>query len=126
MKEVIARLVLAALGLMGAALFAVTWFDLPRFTRLLGPEAPTALAAASLRADAGGFFAAWATGALLAAINRDRRWAVLPLLMLGFAFAGRLFTYVQTPDAAIVSPMVTEAVLFVIVWLARQGLPIRA
>ena len=113
---------MVALGLMGAALFALVWFDLPRFSTLLGPQAPTALAAATLRADTGGFFAAWTVGALMAALRNDRGWAILPMMMLGFAFAGRLFTYATTHDAAIVQPMTIEAVLFVIVGLARQTL----
>lgn len=122
MANLVARCVLGVLGLLGAALFAIVWFDLARFSALLGPQAPTALAAATLRADTGGFFAAWAIGALLAAIRDDRRWAVLPLMLLGLAFAGRLFTFAMTQDSAIVPPMAAEAVLFVIVWLARGAL----
>ncbi len=123
--RMVARIFLALAGLLALALFALTWFDLPRIAERLGPQAPTALAAATLRADMGGFFAAWAFGALAAAWRGDRTLALLPMLMLGFAFAGRLYTYVLTGDAAIVPPMTVEAVLFVAIALARSQLGAR-
>ncbi len=122
MGKLIARGFLALAGAMATILFTVVWFDLPRFTRLLGPVAPTPLAAATLRADTGGFFAAWAIGALLAAWRDDRRMAALPMLLLGFAFAGRLFTYAQTGDSAIIQPMTVEAVLCLAIAAARTQL----
>lgn len=122
MTKLIARGFLMLAGGMALVLFAIAWFDLPRFGRLLGPIAPNPLAEATLRADAGGFFAAWAVGALWAAWRDDRQAAILPMLLLGFAFAGRLFTYAQTGDAAIIQPMVVEAVLCGAIALARAQL----
>ncbi|MBX9795390.1 hypothetical protein [Sphingomonas sp.] len=122
MVKALARGFLALVGLLALALFALTWFDLPRISARLGPVAPGPLAAATLRADMGGFFAAWAIGALGAAWRDDRTLALLPMLLLGLAFAGRLYTYALTPDAAIVPPMTVEAVLFVAIGLARTQL----
>ncbi len=122
MGKLIARGFLALAGVMATLLFAIVWFDLPRFSRLLGPVAPTPLAEATLRADTGGFFAAWALGALWAAWRDDRRLALLPMTLLAFAFAGRLFTYLKTNDAAIVQPMVVELVLCLLIAAARTQL----
>lgn len=112
-------------GLLALALWALVWFDQPRFAAALGPSATSPLAAATLRADIGGFFAAWAVGALLAAWRADAKYVLLPMLLLGLAFAGRLYSYALTGDAAIVEPMLTEAVLFVAMLLARRALTAR-
>ncbi|MBY0519142.1 MAG: hypothetical protein K2P79_01815 [Sphingomonas sp.] len=126
MGKLVARGFLMLAGAMALVLFCVVWFDLPRFTRLLGPEAPTPLAAATLRADTGGFFAAWAGGALLAALRDDRGIALLPMALLGVAFAGRALTYAMTGDAAIIQPMTIEAVLCLAIAGARTQLGTRA
>lgn len=125
-SKLVARIFLVLAGVMATILFAIVWFDLPRFSAMLGPVAPTPLAAATLRADTGGFFAAWAVGAIAAAVRDDRRIALLPMLLLGMAFAGRLLTYAMTGDAAIVQPMVIEALLFVAIGIARTRLGQRA
>ena len=122
MIALIGRLVMGVIGLMGAALFTLAWFDLPRFAALLGPTAPTALAQATLRADAGGFFGVWAIGALLAALRNDRRYTTMPLLLLTLAAAGRGYTYWLTHDMAIIQPLAVEGALVVIIALARQAL----
>lgn len=122
MAALIARLALALIGLMGATLFAITWFDLPRFSATLGPVATSPLAAATLRADAGGFFALWALGAFAAAMEGDRRYALAPMLLLGVACLGRAYTYAMTFDHAIIQPMVIEAVLVVLIALCRREL----
>lgn len=44
------------------------------------------------------------------------------MLLLALAFAGRLYTYALTGDAAIVQPMVVEAVLAVLIGAARTRL----
>ena len=125
MGKLAARGFLMLAGVMALVLFAVVWFDLPRFGRLLGPVATTPLAAATLRADTGGFFAAWAVGALLAGLRDDRQIALLPMFLLAMAFAGRLFTYAMTGDAAIVQPMRIEAVLCAAIAVARTRLGTR-
>lgn len=118
----VARAFLVLAGVMATALFLLVWFDLPRFGRVLGPVAPTPLAAATLRADVGGFFAAWAIGAVSAGVRDDRHIALLPMVLLGVAFAGRLFTFLLTRDAAIIQPMVVEAVLCLAIGVARTRL----
>lgn len=120
--KLIARGFLALAGVMALMLLAILWFDLPRFGRLLGPVAATPLAAATLRADVGGFFAAWAIGALTAAWRDDRGAALLPMTLLAFAFAGRLLTYLQTGDPAIVQPMMVELLLCLSIAAARTRL----
>lgn len=120
--KTVARAFLVLAGVMATALFLLVWFDLPRFGRVLGPVAPTPLAAATLRADVGGFFAAWAVGAVLAGVRDDRALALLPMVLLGVAFAGRLLTYATTGDAAIIQPMVVEAVLCLAIGVARTRL----
>lgn len=122
MKRLAARVFLGLAGVLAAGLWALAWFDLPRLSARLGPLAPTPLAEATLRADLGGFFAAWGIGALGAAWRADRRLALLPLLLLGLAFAGRLYTFALTGDRAIVPPMAVEAALFLGVAIARAGL----
>ncbi|WP_066653182.1 MULTISPECIES: hypothetical protein [Sphingomonas] len=122
MGKMVARGFLALCGVMALGLFAMVWFDQDRLARVLGPVAPSPLAAATLRADLGGFFGAWAIGALLAAWRDDKQLALLPMLLLGLAFVGRLYTYALTGDAAIVQPMVVEAVLAVLIGLARTRL----
>lgn len=122
MGQAISRGFLALAGLLALLLWAMVWFDQARFSAQLGPVAPSPLAAATLRADVGGFFAAWAIGALLAAWRAERRYVLLPMLLLGLAFVGRLYSYAITGDAAIIQPMAIEAVLFVAMFLARRGL----
>jgi len=122
MARFAARVFLGLAGLLAVVLWGLTWFDLPRVSAALGPVAPAPLAAATLRADMGGFFAAWAIGAIGAAWRGDRRLALLPLLLLALAFAGRLFTLALTGDTAIVPPMLVEAALFAGIALARAAL----
>lgn len=122
MPKLVARGFLTLAGLLAIGLWALVWFDQPRFSAQLGPTAATPLAAATLRADVGGFFATWAIGALLAAWRDDRGIALLPMLLLALAFAGRIYSYVLTGDAAIVPPMVIEAVLVVLIGVARSRL----
>lgn len=122
MGKIVARGFLALCGVLALGLFAMAWFDQDRLARVLGPVAPTPLAAATLRADLGGFFGAWAIGALLAAARDDRQIALLPMVLLGLAFAGRLYSYVLTGDVAIVQPMVIEAVLAALIGVARTRL----
>ena len=112
MARLAARVFLGAAGLLAVGLWGLAWFDLPRLAARLGPVAPTPLAEATLRADIGGFFAAWAIGALAAAWRGEARLALLPLLLLGLAFCGRLYSFALTGDAAIVPPMLVEAALF--------------
>ncbi|OYY90404.1 MAG: hypothetical protein B7Y45_07205 [Sphingomonas sp. 28-66-16] len=126
MGKLMARGFLGLCGVMALGLFSLVWFDLPRFGAVLGPVAPSPLAAATLRADAGGFFATWAVGALFAAVQDDRRIALLPMLLLGFAFAGRFYTYLITGDPAIVQPMTVEAVLCGLIGIARLQLGARS
>lgn len=122
MGQAISRGFLALAGLLALGLWAMVWFDQARFSAQLGPVAPTPLAAATLRADVGGFFAAWAIGALLAAWRGEGRYVLMPMLLLALAFVGRLYSFAITGDAAIVQPMAVEAVLFVAMFLARRGL----
>lgn len=122
MAAMMARLFLALAGVMALILFAIVWADLPRFGVLLGPVADTPLAAATLRADIGGFFLAWAAGALIAAWRSDPTIAALPIGLLAAAFCGRLVTYVATPDPAIIQPMAIEAALCVLLFFARRAI----
>ena len=122
MQKIVARGFLALSGVLAIGLWALIWFDQPRFAAQLGPSATTPLAAATLRADIGGFFAAWAIGALLAAWRAEGRYVLMPMLLLGLAFLGRLYSFALTGDAAIISPMAIEAVLFVAMLLARRAL----
>ena len=122
MGKLVARGFLAIVGVLAIGLWALVWFDQPRFAAQLGPSATSPLAAATLRADIGGFFAVWAIGALLAAWRDDKQLALLPMLMLALAFAGRLYSYALTSDPAIIEPMAIEAVLVVLIGVARRQL----
>ncbi len=122
MQKMVPRGFLALAGVLAIGLWALVWFDQPRFAAQLGPVATSPLAAATLRADIGGFFATWAVGALLAAWRDDRQMATLPMLLLALAFAGRAYSYALTQDAAIIQPMAIEAVLVVLIGLARSRL----
>ncbi|WP_374144968.1 hypothetical protein [Sphingomonas sp. 28-63-12] len=122
MQKLLARGFLAFAGVLAIGLWALVWFDQTRFAAELGPLAPTPLAAATLRADVGGFFAAWAIGALLAAWRGEARFVLMPMLLLGLAFVGRLYSFALTGDAAIIAPMAIEAVLFGAMLLARHAL----
>lgn len=122
MQKMVARGFLGMAGVLAIGLWALVWFDQPRFAAQLGPVATSPLAAATLRADIGGFFAAWAIGALIAAWRDDRQMALLPMLLLALAFAGRAYSYALTQDAAIIQPMAIEAVLVVLIGLARSRL----
>ncbi len=122
MSQAISRGFLALAGLLALLLWAMVWFDQARFAAELGPVATSPLAAATLRADIGGFFAAWAVGALVAAWRAEPHYVLLPMLLLALAFVGRVYSYALTGDAAIIPPMAAEAVLFWAMVLARRAL----
>ena len=67
------------------------------------------------------FFGAAAILSLTAAIRNEARWLTPVLLLLALALAGRVFNLVSTGGgAALIPPMVIEAVLIGVMGLGRR------
>jgi len=113
--------VTSALAVLVAVRF---WMDppLPAAQLGIGPLGP--LGIATLRADLGGFFGGAGLFALAAALRNDARFALVPLVLIGLALAGRCVTALGiglTDD--MILPIVVESVLVVLYAAAWRVLP---
>jgi hypothetical protein len=117
------RLVVGVIGVLALLVAARLWIGPEAPAAALGLKAEGLLGLATLRADVGGFFAAGGLFALAGAIRGEGRLLTPPAVLLGLALAGRLLTVViDGYTAAMLPPMVVEAVLVAILLLARRRL----
>lgn len=79
---------------------------------------------ATLRADFTAFFVVGGVAALLAATRNERAPLMVPIALLSIAIAGRVVSLIADgASATAFPPMVAEAVMIVILLLARRALP---
>jgi hypothetical protein len=117
------RLIVGVIGLLALLIAARLWIGPAEPAAALGLKADGLLGLATLRADVAGFFAAGGLFALAGAIRGEGRLLTPPALLLGLALAGRLLTVaLDGYSAAMLPPMVIEAVLVAILLLARRRL----
>lgn len=105
MRQVL-RAAIGLAGVLGVLVAARLWLA-PAETASqlgLGPTGPLGLA--TLRADMGGFFAAGGVLALIAAVRGRGDLLVPPLLLIGLALAGRVFTIVVNGYSADMAPSI--------------------
>lgn len=77
---------------------------------------------ATLRADFPGFFITGGSFALIGAVQKDGRALLVPMLLLAIAIAGRAVSLVADgTQATAFPPMVAEAVMIIVLALARRN-----
>ncbi len=82
---------------------------------------------ATLRADFPGFFITGGTFALIGAVQKDGRALLVPMLLLAIAITGRTVSLVADgTQATAFPPMVAEAVMIIVLALARRSFGGRA
>ncbi len=112
MKNMIVRVAVAATGAVLTLIGVVAWVDPARVAGKLGVAAANGLGLATLRADLGAFFVVGGGLALLAALRRAPALLNAPLLLIGFALAGRFLALALAPfEFTMVPPMIAEAVM---------------
>ncbi len=114
------RIVIGLLGLLGAFAAILFWFSTENAAHGVGLAATDARGLAAIRADIAGFFGAQALFALLAAWKGRAEYALPPIVLMGFAFTGRVISLlIGDFDPGIVSGMVVEAAtiaIFLFTW----------
>ena len=82
---------------------------------------------ATLRADFPGFFITGGTFALIGAVQKDGRALLVPMLLLAIAITGRTVSLLADgTQATAFPPMVAEAVMIIVLALARRSFGGRA
>lgn len=77
---------------------------------------------ATLRADFPGFFITGGSFALIGAVQKDGRALLVPMLLLAIAITGRAVSLVADgTQATAFPPMVAEAVMIIVLALARRN-----
>lgn len=123
MVRALVRILAGGVGVLALLLAARIWLGPVEPAAKLGLQGSGGLGLATLRADVGGFFAAGGLFALLGAIRADARMLTPPLVLLGLALVGRLVTVLLDGYAPeMLAPMVVEAVLVAVLFLARRRL----
>jgi hypothetical protein len=118
------RALSGAAGLLALLVAARLWMAPAETALQLGLAASGDLGLATLRADMGGFFAAGGVFALAAAVRGRGGPLIVPVILIGLALAGRLFTLAVTGFAENMGPpMAIEAVLLVIFAAGWRLLP---
>lgn len=118
------RAVVGIAGLLGLLVAAGMWMAPEETAAQLGVAASGPLGLATIRADMGGFFAAGGLFGLLAAIRGHGRWLLSPMVLIGFALAGRLVAVAMNgfvPEMG--PPMAIEAALLVLFVAGWRWLP---
>ncbi len=118
------RMLVGAVGVVCALVFAQFWFDPVTIAgEQFALDVYQNLGKASLRADLGGFFGMTAVLCLGAAFRNKSTWLTAPLILFSFALAGRLLTLiVDGSGPGMIQPMVVEAVIIGVLALGRFGL----
>jgi len=111
MRQVL-RAAIGLAGVLGILVAVRLWLAPGEVAGQLGLSPTGPLGLATLRADMGGFFAAGGVLALIAAVRGRGDLLVAPLLLIGLALAGRVFTVVASGYSSdMVPPIAIEAVL---------------
>jgi len=114
------RILLAVVGGLSIYIAVQYWLQPLGMAGRFGLFADSNLGLATLRADMGAFFGAAGLFALLGALFNQGRFVTVPLVLLGLAFAGRVFSLAtEGAGPGIYEPMTVEAVLIVIFGLGR-------
>jgi hypothetical protein len=117
------RVLVGVIGVLALLLAIRIWLGPTEPAARLGLQAVGGLGLSTLRADVGGFFAAGGLFALMGAIRSDARLLTPPLVLLALALAGRVLTVGLNGYAPeMLQPMVVEAVLVTVLFLARGQL----
>lgn len=117
------RVLVGVIGVLALLLAIRIWLGPAEPAAKLGLQAVGGLGLSTLRADVGGFFAAGGLFALMGAIRSDARLLTPPLVLLALALAGRVLTVGLNGYAPeMLQPMVVEAVLVTVLFLARGQL----
>lgn len=117
------RVLVGVIGVLALLLAIRIWLGPTEPAARLGLQAVGGLGLSTLRADVGGFFAAGGLFALMGAIRSDARLLTPPLVLLALALAGRVVTVGLNGYAPeMLQPMVVEAVLVTVLFLARGQL----
>ncbi len=121
--KTLARGLAGLIGVLAVLLALRIWAGPAEPAMQLGLQAVGGLGLATLRADVGGFFAAGGLFALAGAIRGEGRLLTVPLVLLGLALVGRTITvFLDGWEAAMLQPMIVEAVLVAILAGARRAL----
>ena len=108
-------------GLLSLLIASRFWLAPAEIAATMGLAADGPVGLGTIRADMAAFFGAAAILSLTAAIRNEARWLTPVLLLLALALAGRVFNLVSTGGgAALIPPMVIEAVLIGVMGLGRR------
>ena len=117
------RLLIGIAGVLALLIAARIWMAPAEAAAKLGLVGQGALGLATIRADLAGFFGGAGVFALAAAIRDDRRLLLPPLVLIGLALAGRVFSLaVGGWSEAALPPALIEVVLVAILAVGRQVL----
>jgi arylsulfatase/uncharacterized sulfatase len=110
-------------GVLSLLIASRFWLAPAELASTMGLTAEGPVGLGTIRADMAAFFGAAAILSLTAAVRNEARWLTPVLLLLALALAGRVFNLVSTGGgAALIPPMVIEAVLIAIMGLGRRVL----
>ena len=122
MIQNVVRGLVAVVGVFGLFVAVRFWMDPVGPGAQLGLAALNELGYSSLRADLGSFFGVGGLFALTAAIRNDRRWALVPLAMFGFALSARLASAAGHGFGEVIQPIAVEAAFTALMALAARVL----
>lgn len=110
-------------GLLSLLIASRFWLAPAEIAATMGLAAEGPVGLGTIRADMAAFFGAAAILSLTAAIRNEARWLSPVLLLLALALAGRVFNLMSTGGgAALIPPMVIEAVLITIMGVGYRVL----
>ena len=117
------RVLIGLVGLLALLVPIRLWIAPAKVGAILGLASNGLAGTATLRADVAAFFAGVGLFSLLAALRRDRRIVVVPLVLVGLALAGRLLSaaLLGLPPQQYASVAV-EVALVVLFLAARRAL----
>ena len=117
------RVLIGLVGLLALLVSIRLWIAPAKVGAILGLASNGLAGTATLRADVAAFFAGVGLFSLLAALRRDRRIVVVPLVLVGLALAGRLLSaaLLGLPPQQYASVAV-EVALVVLFLAARRAL----
>lgn len=123
MTQTVFRLLVAIIGLAGALVGLRTWMAPEEIGVQFGLSPASGLGLATLRADIAGFFAGVGLMCLVATITRRGAILIGPLMLVGLALAGRLFTVaINGFEPTMLAPMLVEAGVLAVLGLGYKVL----
>ncbi|MGF1454953.1 MAG: hypothetical protein ACFB6R_06195 [Alphaproteobacteria bacterium] len=120
MLQLILRVLVGVLGLLGLALAARFWMDPMTAAEGLGLSSLNDLGTATLRADLGAFFGTTGLFCLAAALLNRAALMSAPIALFGLALAGRTYSLLMFgPAEGGMPPMIVEGVTLAFFALGR-------